>query len=126
MNEVGSPEAIGLLDDWGSGEVDLAAPSLMRVEVANALRTYSRRGLLSEESCLEGINQLDELSLRYIDEDFELIKDAYGLASRLDITIYDAVYLSIATSADASFVTADRKLFNRLRDEENVRLLGRE
>jgi predicted nucleic acid-binding protein len=106
--------------------VNLAAPSLMRIEVANALRTYSRRGLLSEELCLEGISQLDELSLRYILEDFELIKNAYGLASRLDVTIYDAVYLSIATSADASLVTADRKLFNRLRGEENVRLLGLE
>jgi predicted nucleic acid-binding protein len=67
---------------------------------------------------------LEELSLPFAEENFDLIREAIKLASRLDIAIYDALYLCHASNTDASLITADRKLYNKTRELGNVELIG--
>jgi predicted nucleic acid-binding protein len=94
--------------------------------VANALSNYSQRGLLPEKTCLEGIHRLEELPIRYINEDWGLINDAFKLATKLDVAIYDAIYLTIATNSDAAFITADHRLYKKVKNKVDVELLGGE
>ncbi len=94
--------------------------------MANALINYSRRGLLPAEKCLEGIKHLEELPIRYINEDWALIEDASALAVKLDVAVYDAVYIAAASRSGATMITADHKLFKKTRNRAAVVLLGEE
>jgi predicted nucleic acid-binding protein len=47
------------------------------------------------------------------DEDW-VILDAAGRAVQTGIALYDAVYLSLAENLGLQYVTADRKLFDRI------------
>ena len=126
VNEKGSDYAFKLLDEWGKGECDLAAPELLRVEVANALINYSKRGLLPKEKYLEGIQRLEELPLRYVNEDWSLIREASKLASKLDVAVYDAIYIVAASNTCSIMITADQKLFNKAKTRTAIVLLGEE
>ncbi len=126
MEEPKSDDALRLLDDWGRGEIELIAPRLLPIEVANALNNYSRRGILSPEQCLDGIARLEDLSLAYVEESFGLIREAISLAPRLDVAIYDALYLCLASDRDALLITADRKLYAKAKKLGNVQLIGEE
>jgi predicted nucleic acid-binding protein len=95
---MGSEEAIKLLDDWERGQHELVTPDLLRLEGANALITYNQRRLLPAEKRLEEIQYLAR-AFRYINEDWALIKHASKLASKLRVTVYEAIYISIATSS---------------------------
>ncbi|MEA2329301.1 MAG: hypothetical protein QOE68_4260 [Thermoanaerobaculia bacterium] len=56
-----------------------------------------------------------------------LTKDALRIAIARDITPYDASYVALAISTRAEYVTADRKLFNKLHGSpfgKNVTLLA--
>ncbi len=79
--------------------------------------------MLNEETCIECIDQLNELPLRYADNDFPLIKEAYRLAAELGVAIYDAVYIALAKQTGATIITADRKVFNKVKDRGNIQLL---
>ena len=124
VNEKGSDYALKLLDDWGKGECDLAAPELLRVEVTNALINYTKRGLLPKEKYLEGIQRLEELPLRYVNEDWSLIREASILAWKLDVAVYDAIYIAAASNTSSTMITADQKLFNKAKTRTAIVLLG--
>lgn len=94
--------------------------------MANALITYSQRGFLPEEKCLEGIQHLEELPLRYIKEDWALIKDASALASKLGVAVYDAVYITAASNSGATMITADHILFKKTSNKAAIVLLWKE
>ena len=126
VNEKGSDDAFKLLDEWGKGECDLAAPELLRVEVTNALINYSKRGLLPNEKYLEGIQCLEKLPLRYVNEDWSLIREASTLAWKLDVAVYDAIYIAAASNTCSTMITADQKLFNKAKTRTAIVLLGEE
>jgi predicted nucleic acid-binding protein len=94
--------------------------------VANAIITYSRRRLLPAEKCLEGIQYLKELPIKYIQEDWALIETATALSVKLDVAVYDAVYIAVASSSGATIITADYKLFKKIRNKAAVELLEEE
>jgi predicted nucleic acid-binding protein len=45
----------------------------------------------------------------------DLILAAYPLVHRYNIALYDALYVALALRSQYSFVTADRRLYQRIR-----------
>jgi len=83
---------------------DVHAPHLLDVEVLSALRRLVRAGEVIAERAGEAIEVLASLRIvRHGDVD---------LAGRLreNFTVYDAVYLALAESLDATVVTCDGPL----------------
>ena len=54
-----------------------------------------------------------------------LLKRAARLGRELDLTFYDASFLALAVELDCPFITADRRLFERIRTYPRVRHLSR-
>ena len=51
------------------------------------------------------------------------MNSAIELSYKHDITVYDAIYVSFAKLMDAIFITADEKLYEKIKDLEFVRFI---
>ena len=104
-----------LIKEEGSGsakrliaEEMLASPELLFIECANVLRTKRRRGDLTDEFVREAFAILDDVPIRSI-AIRQHIAAAYAIATELDRSAYDSLYLAVALAERATLVTADAK-----------------
>ena len=92
-----------------SGEITVLAPALIWAEVVHAFVRYVRGGHLTAESAHERLLWLLQLPIR--SEPIEsLALAALPRALASGGSGYDAYYLVLAEAADATLVTADRRL----------------
>ena len=85
----------------------LHAPHLIDLEVAQALRRYTRSGQMSEGRAAEALEDLADLDLSRYPHDV-LLSRIWGL--RRNATAYDAAYLALAELLPAPLLTADVRL----------------
>jgi predicted nucleic acid-binding protein len=109
-----SEQAQALLEDHLAGRAEILAPSYAILEVANALRKYVLRGIMSIGDAREAISILSEIDLHLYDVDTGEAMEALEYASRTGVTVYDAYYIILARRNNAVFYTADEKLLRRL------------
>jgi predicted nucleic acid-binding protein len=87
------------------GDEDLHAPHLLDVEVLSALRRLVQAGEMLPQRAEEAIEDLN--SIRLIRHGhLDLATRAWEL--RQNVTTYDAMYIALAESLDATVVTCDR------------------
>ena len=91
----------------GAFTESLHAPHLIDLEVAQALRRYTRSGQMSEGRATEALEDLADLDLTRYPHDV-LLPRVWGL--RRNATAYDAAYLALAELLPALLLTADRRL----------------
>jgi len=105
--EIHSEEALRLLkEEWV-----LLVPDLVWGEVGNILWKKKQRGEMTDENARFILQQLGRFNLA-VHSSQELADTAWELASRLNRTFYDSLYLALAESQGCPLVTADRRLFN--------------
>jgi predicted nucleic acid-binding protein len=93
---------------------DLSAPSLIAVEVGNALWKAVRRGSVTRSEALEGF-EAALISLQSLIPIEELRVRALTLAIELRHPIYDCFYLALAQRENALLVTADEAMLTAAR-----------
>jgi predicted nucleic acid-binding protein len=87
---------------------DLTAPSFLLVETANVLYKRSRRGEITAEHCIDGIEALRDVVTFVLDSD--LLAPATRLALEHLTPVYDCLYLALALKQREKLATADRRL----------------
>jgi predicted nucleic acid-binding protein len=88
-------------------------------EVGNVLWKHVKMGRIKAEEVVnraEMLKRLINTSRVYKTENY-LIK-AIELAVKYDITVYDALFITLALNLNEKLVTTDKKLWNRLKDTE--------
>jgi predicted nucleic acid-binding protein len=105
-SEVTSRRARQLIDTWTLSGTELVAPSLLWLEVANALVPRSP----SPGATLEALHVIERLGVRTVHLERPLLVLAVGHSHAHGLTPYDAVYLALAESEDGRLATADRAL----------------
>jgi predicted nucleic acid-binding protein len=94
------------------------APALFPLEVANGLLVAHRRGRLSPEQTRSAVVLLEALP---IEVDLETPQQAFGaiwaLASRHQLSSYDAAYLELAVRRALPIATLDARLARAARAE---------
>ncbi|OGS45350.1 MAG: hypothetical protein A3K66_05060 [Euryarchaeota archaeon RBG_16_67_27] len=105
LQEPHSEAALSLRDAHVDGNVSLVAPSLVIVEVANALRYHPGIG---SELLADHVTALLDLGLGLDPVSEESISAAVRCAYRVGLTVYDAWYISLAERMDCPLVTADQ------------------
>ena len=115
-----SDNADKLLEDFANGLVELKAPKSFMQEFCNGIRKYVVRGLLDEKLARDYIEEMSKIPIDYIEIDWKITKNAYEKALELSITVYDAIYIVIADMFNAIMVTADNKLYRRLKDHAKI------
>jgi predicted nucleic acid-binding protein len=103
VKEPGSDQAARLIQN----EI-LAGPDLLFIECANVLRTKQRRGDLTAELVREALGILADAPVRTVPIRPH-VAAAHAIASELDRSAYDALYLAVAVAERATLVTADAR-----------------
>jgi len=107
LPEVDTDAAIGLRSRHVRGDVRLVAPDLMVYEVANALRYHPHVG---SDRLAEHIGDLFALELGIDQTSETAMTAAIHTAFRLGMSVYDAIYISLAERLDTVVYTADETL----------------
>ncbi len=93
---------------------ELLAPDLIWAEVGNVIWKKWRRGEVPGHAAGDLLQDFH----RYPVQTFAaqaLMTTAWDLAERYSRSFYDSLYLALAASAGCPLVTADLKLYNRLK-----------
>ena len=103
--EVHSESAQRLLSN---SEAGLLAPDLIVPEFTNILWKKERRNEIRRSEALEILNALPSIGIAVHPSD-SLVVSAFEIASKIDRSVYDCLYLALAVAHDCPLVTADRK-----------------
>lgn len=94
---------------WAAARLngDLYSPSLLPYECGNVMRRLERAGEVSAEQAVQAHRDLLDLNIEYW--------PYHPLAQRIwelrdDLSSYDAAYIALAETVDATFVTLDARL----------------
>ncbi len=109
VREEESGEMGELLNQHLSGRLELHSPEFLLVELANALRYASGIG---PTDVLEAVEAVRSLRLK-LAGDLEILGDAVGLAFEEGVTLYDALYVSLARTLGGRLVTYDGELLRK-------------
>lgn len=93
--------------------VDLIAPSLMLVELANAFWKKAQRGEMAGDLAAAGMREVWRFVPQIVDI-ADLAEPAMVLARELNHSVYDCVYLALARRRAAPLVTLDQEFTTRL------------
>lgn len=95
------------------------APDFLLIEVLNVLWKKARQSQIPTDVLREIAAGIDRLPLQVRTADL-LRKQALEIAVALNITVYDALFVALADSEDATLVTADLRLLRRI-SESNLK-----
>jgi predicted nucleic acid-binding protein len=115
-----SEQAQALMGRLADGGVQ--APSLIHLEVANALLQATRRGRLPTARAAEMLEIFLALPVALQAPDPDATRDAWNLARRHGLSQYDACYLELARRRALPLATLD-ELLGRAAEREGVPLL---
>ncbi len=102
-----TPQALALRRAVLEKRVALHAPYLWAYEVTNVLALAVRRARISEDQGRRALRDLFALEVPLAIPD---VRTAYDLAVRHGITAYDAAYVALAETLEATLWTGDRRL----------------
>jgi predicted nucleic acid-binding protein len=118
--EEDTDKALLLRENYINGKCVLADPDLLLYEIANALR-YNKA--VTKEDVTAAIDSIFALDIDVVVPTKEVIEEAISLAFQYDITVYDAYFVALAKVLQFTFITADERLHNKLKELSFVTLL---
>jgi len=121
LQEEDSELALGFRQKFISGSFNLAFPDLIIYELPNALR-YEKS--FSLNATYEAVGALIDLGVDIIVPTRSLVRNALELSFERNITFYDASYIALALELGYDFVTADVKLFKKIKSLKLAKLLS--
>ncbi len=104
----------GRAEDLLASDTTFHAPTVMRVELANALWKNVRKGAIEGEQAHEGLLRIGRMVARWHDME-PILPDALSLSIAHDHPIYDFCYVVLARSLGLSLVTADDRLIRKIK-----------
>lgn len=115
------PQAVSLLERHLHGDFEIHVPDLLFYELGNILRF--KETLVSKDA-LTILRETFALALQIHPIDLLLAEETFRLAREHDITFYDASFVALSYLLQASFITADKKLFSKLKSSPTAIFLG--
>jgi predicted nucleic acid-binding protein len=118
-------QATLLLTRFSQGSILLVAPEQIRFEVPSAITaaTLGKQPRLSQEEGKAAIDEFLALGLKTVGSD-AVILAAYPLVQQYGCSFYDALYVALALDLALPLITADRKLYERIKELPDIIWLG--
>jgi len=119
--EEGTDLALRIREDFHKGVHEIIVPDLLLYEISNALRFDKK---FTSDLITDAINSLFEMDIIITVPSGDLISCAAKIAIDNEITVYDAIYIALSLRIDGTFITADEKLYGKIKEIENCKLLS--
>jgi predicted nucleic acid-binding protein len=121
--ELFRPEAFRLLDDYGEGKIGLLVPDIFWAECGNILWKAVRQNQFSRSDADAAVLLLQGRAIPTVSS-AKLLPDAMEIAFHYGRTVYDSLYVALASQARRQLITADERLANALAAYLPVKWLG--
>ena len=105
-NEQDLENADKILQDVKTGQAEIVVPELVKYEIGNVLLKGKK---LTPDQAYISLGTAYSLPVTFISESEEQAKETYALAHKLNMTYYDASFLSLARQYGATLVTDNLK-----------------
>jgi predicted nucleic acid-binding protein len=115
--EEDSEKALGLRRAQEDRELQLYAPEVLLMELANALRYASE---FSAEEIVEALETPFELNILLVPFSLDALNLAVTLSQENDLAVYDAYFLALAQAMEIPLITADRRMLSLLTAEDGA------
>ena len=115
--EEDSEKALSLRRAQEDRELQLYAPEVLVMELANALRYSSE---FSAGEITEALETPFELNILLIPFSLDALNSAVTLSMEHDLAVYDAYFLALAQALEIPLITADRRMLSRLTVEDGA------
>jgi predicted nucleic acid-binding protein len=112
-DETGQAAAQALIRAYAQEEIELLVPTLLPYEVSNGILQAVRRERINLEQGLEILTAFQELDIPRMEVPWQR---ALELAHTYARSVYDGAYLALAEDSGSELVTADRRLYNAVKD----------
>ena len=109
----GQARAQALIREHVIGRVALGAPTLLLYEVTNAVVQAQRRGRIGDEQANDLLTSFEGLGIALQPVAWQQM---LPLAQRFNRSAYDSAYLALAEMTGRPLLTADRRLYNAVRE----------
>jgi len=121
QGEILAEQALSLRDQYLDGQISIHLPPLAAYELSNVLP--DKRDLTTCQ-VQDMVQSLYDFNMEWHMPSAVEMQRGVEIAHSLDVTIYDAVFASLAESLDAIFVTADQRLAEHMTSLKYVYFLG--
>ena len=102
------PEKVDkVLSKFLKGKIGLIAPTLLKYEVGNVLRSLALSRRMNIEKVGVAYRSFLKLEIRFIDIDYDKV---LKMAISNKMSFYDASYLFLSKKLDCKLITLDKKL----------------
>ena len=108
--ETGSDQAVRLRDQFATGQLRLAVPTLLFYEVINALRFSA---VFDETDLALAARSLSKYRFGIWRPRGTLLELSAQLSVREDVSVYDAFYVALARRLGSKVITEDRELLSK-------------
>ncbi|MBI4066136.1 type II toxin-antitoxin system VapC family toxin [Candidatus Gottesmanbacteria bacterium] len=109
-----------ILSNQQKGDISIAAPDLLLVEVANAIATKSA---ISTAGLAHSLRKLRKMDIRFYRMEQEIVFAAAREAKKYKTSVYDMLYAQFARMLGTELITADEQ-FVRKTKFAHVKLLS--
>lgn len=114
-DELEIEQAIHILGDFIDGKTELISPTLFAYEIVNAVHIAVVKKRIPEKEGLAAVNDILAVGIKLIDF-AELAESTFNIAQNYKRSAYDSAYLSLAEKEGCVMYTADKHLFNALKN----------
>jgi len=119
--EENAGRAMKLREDFLAKKIYLIAPDLIIYEIVNAL-SYNPN--FSMANVIEALGSLNAMHIKTVSPLPGIMDVAVKLKFVKNISCYDSVYLALARFLNIQFITADKNLFDKVKDLGNALFLA--
>lgn len=119
-NEENTDKSIEYRDKYIDRKIEIIEPDLLLYEISNALR-YNPN--FKEVDVMNALESIFDLGIEIITPTRKLLYDAIEISYKYGITDYDATYIALSRELSGKFITSDKKLFEKTRDNLSIEIL---
>jgi predicted nucleic acid-binding protein len=113
--------AVKLKRDLVEGLNNVIVPDLILYEMANVLRLAEG---FNEDLIKKSLESFIDLEVDIVIPTMEIIELAVKLSYDYKIAVYDAVFIALAKLVNGIFVTADKKLYEKVKELKFVKFIS--
>ena len=121
LKEENVDQAIKLRSDFFYKRIYIIAPDLLMYEVTNAL-SYNPK--FTRGHVVDASNSLNSMQIKIIKPIPQIMEIAVNIRYKKNISMYDSVYMALSRFINAQFITADKKLYEKVKDLGNTIFLA--
>lgn len=121
LQENHSDAALKIREKFYNEVHGIVEPDLLIYEFTNVLR-YNVN--YSADNIKKALSSLIEMDFDIVLPTLEMANNAVDLAKKYNITVYDAIFVSLAMLIDATFVTADENLHKKIKELDFVKFIA--